>query len=141
MPYFVKTKAFWIEKSLSKFLISCGYQSLVIAKICNNNPTYIPTISLNKFQEFLCCEQTLDSGTNAATRDPGALESSTPAIPGILIRCVIPLEKSAASKICTSFVARRHATASSALNLIEGLNMHTLNKRNHINNSSIRFEN
>lgn len=64
---------------------------------------------------------TLDSGTNAATWDPGALESSTEATPGILSRCEIPLEKSAASKNCISFVASRHATASSELNRIDGL--------------------
>lgn len=42
----------------------------------------------------LCITQTLDSGTNAATCDPGALESSTAATPGILSRCTIPFMKS-----------------------------------------------
>lgn len=64
---------------------------------------------------------TLDSGTYAATWEPGALESSSAATPGTLNRFIKPLEKSPASKNCISLVASRHATASSELNLIEGL--------------------
>lgn len=60
--------------------------------------------------------KTLDSGTNAATWDPGKLESSAAATPGTLNRMVTPLEKSPVSKNCTSLVANRHAVASSELN-------------------------
>lgn len=66
-------------------------------------------------------QQTLDSGTKAATWDPGALESSNAATPAILSRYTIPLEKSLLSKNCISFVASRHATASSPLNRMVGL--------------------
>lgn len=69
--------------------------------------------------------KTLDSGTNTATWDAGALESSTAATPGTLVRETIPLEKSPASKNWISLVARRHATSSLELNLIEGLSNKT----------------
>lgn len=64
---------------------------------------------------------TFDSGTNAATYEPGRLESWAAATPGILRRDTNPLEKSAGSKNCNSFVTSRHATTSSELNRIDGL--------------------
>jgi hypothetical protein len=61
-----------------------------------------------------------DSGTNTATWEAGVLESSNAAIPGTLIRDVIPFEKSFGSKNWTSFVANRHAEDSSGQKRIDG---------------------
>jgi len=74
----------------------------------------------------------LDSGTNAATWEPGKLESSVAATPGTLNRMTTPLEKSPVSKNWTSLVANRHAVASSELNWIAGLN----NRQTHRDSNS-----
>jgi len=66
-------------------------------------------------------KRTFDSGTNTATWEAGVLESSNAAIPGTLIRDVIPFEKSFGSKNWTSFVANRHAEDSSGQKRIDGL--------------------
>lgn len=85
-----------------------------------------------KLQHQSCVIKTFDSGTYTATYEPGVFESSNAAIPGTLSRWTIPLEKSRGSKNCTSFVAIRHATASSELNRIDGLKNRT--KQQHYSN-------
>ena len=110
-----------------------GMQNTVISELHPTFP-YDSKLSLKKSPKsaWACEPRTLDSGTNAATWDPGVLESSIAARPGTLIRWTTPLEKSRASKNWISLVANRHAIASSELNRIEGLKDRTLTIENTI---------